>query len=207
MRIFPRETQAAFPKESQLQQCCATQPELIIKCMLGSFHVSVIHQTLTWTIGSLTCVRDHSCVCVYTWGLGTQTESRHIFDSEWVQPNGIIHLIWKWKATSVTHHNWSRLKCTSWHQIWLRQWVTANENRAFSPSKPTSMVSYNQRYDWLNYMFYSDTNSACQIRFGTSYLSVHNCTYPAPCNWVCVCALCVLLTSNCHFWQDLMPYK
>ena len=30
----------------------------------GSFHVSVIHQTLTWTTGSLTCVHDHYCVYV-----------------------------------------------------------------------------------------------------------------------------------------------
>ena len=37
----------------------------------------------TWTTGSLTCVRDHSCVCLYTRGLGTPTASQHnIFDSE-----------------------------------------------------------------------------------------------------------------------------
>ena len=49
----------------------------------GSFCVSVIHPTLTWTTGSLTCVRDHSCVHVYTWGLGTLTAIQHsIFDSE-----------------------------------------------------------------------------------------------------------------------------
>ena len=44
------------------------------------FRVSVIHQTLTWTAGSVTCVRDHSdarvCVCVYTRGLGTPTMSQ-----------------------------------------------------------------------------------------------------------------------------------
>ena len=48
----------------------------------GSFHVSVIYQTLTWTARSLTCVHYHSSVCVYTWGLGTPTASQHIFDSE-----------------------------------------------------------------------------------------------------------------------------
>ena len=32
----------------------------------GTFCVSVIHQTLTWTTGSLTCVHDHSCAWVYT---------------------------------------------------------------------------------------------------------------------------------------------
>ena len=35
----------------------------------GSFHVSVIHRTLTWTTRSLSCVRDHFCACVYTGGL------------------------------------------------------------------------------------------------------------------------------------------
>ena len=49
----------------------------------GSFPVSVIHQTLTWTTGSLTCVHDHSYACVYTQGLGTPTLSQYnIFDSE-----------------------------------------------------------------------------------------------------------------------------
>ena len=39
---------------------------------------------LTWTTtGSLTCVRDHSYVCVCTRGLATPTTSQHdIFDSE-----------------------------------------------------------------------------------------------------------------------------
>ena len=49
----------------------------------GSFRVSVIHWTLTWTTGSLTSVRDHSCACVYTRGLGTPATSQHnTFDSE-----------------------------------------------------------------------------------------------------------------------------
>ena len=49
----------------------------------GSFRVSLIHQTLTWTTGSLTCVRDHSYVRTYTRSLGTPTTSQHnIFDSE-----------------------------------------------------------------------------------------------------------------------------
>ena len=60
---------------------------LIIFCHFlvdaGSFRVSVIHWTLTWSTGSLTCVRDHAYACVYTRGLGTLTASQHnIFDSE-----------------------------------------------------------------------------------------------------------------------------
>ena len=46
-----------------------------------SFCVSVIHQTLTitWTTGSLTCVRDHSYyACVYTQELGTLTLWRRV---------------------------------------------------------------------------------------------------------------------------------
>ena len=42
-------------------------PTLIInyKVHAGSFRVSIIHRTLTWSTGSLTCVRDHSYACVY----------------------------------------------------------------------------------------------------------------------------------------------
>ena len=44
----------------------------------GSFSVSVIHQTMTWTTGTLSCLRDHYCACVCT-----PTVSQHnIFDSE-----------------------------------------------------------------------------------------------------------------------------
>ena len=38
------------------------------KVHAGSFCVSVIHQTPTWTTGSLMCTRDHSYACVYTQG-------------------------------------------------------------------------------------------------------------------------------------------
>ena len=45
----------------------------------GSFPVSVIHQTLTWTTGSLTCVPDHSYACMHT-GVGhTDMESAQYF--------------------------------------------------------------------------------------------------------------------------------
>ena len=55
----------------------------VLQVHAGSFDVSVIHQTVIWTVGSLTCIRDHSCACVYTQGLGTPTASQHnIFDSE-----------------------------------------------------------------------------------------------------------------------------
>ena len=44
------EIQVAFSGESQLQQSRATQPTVHAGC----FSVSIIHQTLTWTTGSLT---------------------------------------------------------------------------------------------------------------------------------------------------------
>ena len=63
-----------------------TLQKLIYRCVsgvhAGSFRVSVIRRTLTWTTGSLTCVRDHSHACVYTRALGTPTTSQHnIFHS------------------------------------------------------------------------------------------------------------------------------
>ena len=55
----------------------------VLQAHAGSFRVSVIHQTLTWTTGSLTCIRDHPYACVYTRGLGTPTTTRpNMFDSE-----------------------------------------------------------------------------------------------------------------------------
>ena len=62
--------------------------------LAASFRGSVILQTLTWTTGSLTCVRHHSYAYVYTWGLGTLTARQHIFDSEKLTsfscaPNGL----------------------------------------------------------------------------------------------------------------------
>ena len=42
-----------FPGESQLRQSRATQPTVHAGC----FSVSIIHRTLTWTTGSLTCAQ------------------------------------------------------------------------------------------------------------------------------------------------------
>ena len=57
----------------------------VLQVHAGSFRVSVIHRTLKWTIGSLTCVRDYSYACTRTHtrrvhahtGLGTPTASQH----------------------------------------------------------------------------------------------------------------------------------
>ena len=48
-----------------------------------SFRVSVIHRTLAWAKGSLTCEPDHSYAAYTHGGLGTPTASQHnIFDTE-----------------------------------------------------------------------------------------------------------------------------
>ena len=53
MGFLPREIRVAFPGESQLRQSRATQPT----ARAGCFNVSIIHRTLTWTTGSLTCAK------------------------------------------------------------------------------------------------------------------------------------------------------
>ena len=53
MGFLPWEIRVAFPGESQLQQSGATQPSMHAGC----FSISIIHRTLTWTTGSLTCAQ------------------------------------------------------------------------------------------------------------------------------------------------------
>ena len=61
------------------------------KVHAGSFRVSVIYRTLTWTTGSLTCVRDHSSVY---FGLVAVTITRFVFCifvfCTLCRPNGIF---------------------------------------------------------------------------------------------------------------------
>ena len=53
MGFRPWEIRVAFPGESQLQQSRTTQSTVHAKC----FSASIIHRTLTWTTGSLTCTQ------------------------------------------------------------------------------------------------------------------------------------------------------
>ena len=54
-----------------------------LKMHAGYFRVFIIHRTLTWTTGYVTCVRGLSYACVCTRVLGTPTASQHnLFDSE-----------------------------------------------------------------------------------------------------------------------------
>ena len=50
MGHLPGGIRVVFPGESQLRQNRATQPTMHAS-------VSIIHQTLTWTTGSLTCAQ------------------------------------------------------------------------------------------------------------------------------------------------------
>ena len=62
-------------------------------------YVLWIHQTLTWTTEPLTCVRDHSYACVYSWGLDTPTVNQHnTFDSEKLTSFSCAH--WRGVRTS-----------------------------------------------------------------------------------------------------------
>ena len=61
MGFLPWEIWVAFPRESQLRQNRATQPTVHAGC----FSVSIIHQTLTWTTGSLTCAQMLMHVIAY----------------------------------------------------------------------------------------------------------------------------------------------
>ena len=51
--FLPWEIRVAFPWESQLRHSLATQPTVPAGC----FSVSIIHRTLIWTTGSLTCTQ------------------------------------------------------------------------------------------------------------------------------------------------------
>ena len=59
MGIFPMGNSDRFPKG----KLAATDLTRInYEMYAGSLRVSVIHRTLTWTTGSITCVRDHAGV-------------------------------------------------------------------------------------------------------------------------------------------------
>ena len=53
MGFLPWDIRVAFHGESQLRQSRATKPTVHAECL----SVSIIHRTLTWTTGSLTCTQ------------------------------------------------------------------------------------------------------------------------------------------------------
>ena len=70
--FLPWEIRVAFPRESQLWQSCATQPTMHGGC----FSVSIIHQSLAWTTGSLTCAQMLMHAIAHK-GVKTSWESLH----------------------------------------------------------------------------------------------------------------------------------
>ena len=55
-----------FPQEKSAATESHYPTVINYKVHAGSFYVSVIHRTLTWTTRSFTCIRGHSYACVYT---------------------------------------------------------------------------------------------------------------------------------------------
>ena len=76
-------------------------------CVQG-FCVSIIHQTLTWTAGSLTCVRDHSYACVYTSGV-EHTDNTTFLTLAFCTFNGFV--------TISMHLQLQQNKCTTKSQL------------------------------------------------------------------------------------------
>ena len=96
--FLPWEIRVAFSQKSQLQQ--SHYPALInYKVHGGSFHVSIIHKTLTWTIESLSwfnvrtqsflCVRKHMGVGQHFWLGKTLTNFYCAPDADGIQPSGL----------------------------------------------------------------------------------------------------------------------
>ena len=86
--ISPMGNSGHFPQGKPAVTESRYPTQIYYKVHAGSFRVSIIHRTLTWTTGSVTCVRDHSYACLNTRGLGTPTASqRSIFDSEKLSHN------------------------------------------------------------------------------------------------------------------------
>ena len=77
-----RENRAAFPRGKRAV-IVRRYPDVLgffFSPCVQCFRASVIHGTLTWTTGSLTCVRSNACM--YTRGWGTAPASQHVFDLE-----------------------------------------------------------------------------------------------------------------------------
>ena len=82
-----------FPREGQQWQRCATQPILHAGC----FSISIIHQTLTWITGSLTCAQmlTHATACGGVWThVRVYTESwyweKNVLPHRWMEPESEV---------------------------------------------------------------------------------------------------------------------
>ena len=101
----------------------------VSKTHAGSFRVSVIHRTLTWTTGSLTCVRSYACV--YTRGWGTQTRSqRNILT--WKNSHKCV-LCFGRDSLSLQHPPLSLQPLSRLSNVWTRR----DRNTVLHPACPT----------------------------------------------------------------------
>ena len=104
--VVPMENSGHFP-QGKPTATESRYPTLInYKVHSGFFRVSVIHLTLTWITGSLTCVRDHSYARAYKRGLDTPTSQNIMFDSEKLSQFFLVLLtrfptssLWIWSPT------------------------------------------------------------------------------------------------------------
>ena len=102
--FLPWKIRVAFPGESQLRQSRATQPTLHAGC----FSVSIIHRTLTWTIGSRTCAQ----MLMHAIAHGGCTDAHNrVFTESWLWEKnplphrGIEPASAAWRSDALT--NWA----------------------------------------------------------------------------------------------------
>ena len=148
--------------------------------MLGLFVFPIIHRTLTWTTGSLTCVRDHCYPCVYryTQGLGTQTASQHIiFDSEKLSQI-FLELLMQAGFEHLVFGSWVR-RCTNW----ATYPVTPNDKRCNNETKQNRKQEPNSR-------LYTDMVSVNRVCFNKGDLFFQHCAhiwFPWLIDWLIDC--------------------
>ena len=94
------------------------------KVHAGSVRVSIIHRTLTWTTGSLTCVRDHSYACVYIQG-------------GWAHPQRV-------STTFLTRRNSHKFFLCSWRGSNSGLWSSSPTLYQLSHPVTTAYVPENQ---------------------------------------------------------------
>ena len=119
---FPRGKRAAVVRRYPVFGVCFSS-------CVQYFRVSVIHRTLTWTTGSLICVRSYACV--YTRGWGTPTRSqRNILT--WKNSHKCV-LSFGRDSLSLQHPPLSLQPLSRLSNVWTRR----DRNTVLHPACPT----------------------------------------------------------------------
>ena len=141
-----REIRAGLPGYGY--SSCKSRAYPVLQVHAGSFRISIICRSLTWTTGSFTCVCDHSYACVYTRGVWhTDNESAQHF---WLKNSHKFFLCF-WRGLKLgfldrvqCSTNWPpplrQPKCECW---WL---VSAQKD-------PLLLNNLNKRWDNLVIIF------------------------------------------------------